>query len=145
MNAATLIHDLRSRGFSLAAVKGSLQVRPAANLTPADRAAIRAQLAELLAEVTPGCTFPLMRLSGRVAWDQGEALRLLFEADELVERLGVSGRHPEIAAAAAVVDSALATRDLETVRFAVAEFAAAVRSVFTEQGRSMMCVSNGSR
>src|SRR4051794_22719545 len=37
--------------------------------------------------------------------------------------------------------SAFATRDLETVRFAVAEFTAAVRRVYAGPGRKRMCPS----
>ena len=48
-------------------------------------------------------------------------------ADALVERLGVNGSRPEVTAAAAMVVSAHATRDMETLRFAVAEFTAIVR------------------
>jgi hypothetical protein len=73
-------------------------------------------------EVTP-------TLAGAEPWDQRTALRLLLDADTLVERLGIDGQLPTIREAAAVVTSALATRDLETVRLAVAEFEAVVRGV----------------
>jgi hypothetical protein len=53
----------------------------------------------------------------------------LSEADGLVEALGVPGTHPGIAAAADVVTSAVLTGDVETVRFAVAEFAVMVKTV----------------
>ena len=66
-------------------------------------------------------------------WDQPAALRLMAEADALVEKFGVDGRHPAIVDAAAMVGSAFETRDMETVRFATAEFAATVRGVIAVQ------------
>jgi len=62
-------------------------------------------------------------------WDQAESLRLLAGTTALAERLGVSGSHPDIHAAAAMMAGAYATRDMETVRFAFAEFVAVVRRV----------------
>lgn len=59
---------------------------------------------------------------GPVPWDQREALRLIEDADALVERFGVSGTISEVRAAAGAVSSAFATRDLETLRRACAEF-----------------------
>ncbi len=56
-------------------------------------------------------------------------LRLLCSADEYVERSGVSGRHPVIQAAVDMVVSATLTYDIETMRYAVAEFRVAVASV----------------
>ena len=63
----------------------------------------------------------------REPWDRDEARRLTIAADKLPSALGVSGRHPEIATGAAMVASAYATHDMETVRFTVAEFEATVR------------------
>src|SRR5262245_16678586 len=103
-----LLADLARRGFTVRAVAGSISVIPASRLTPGDREAIRERRAELLAILSPA-----------EPWDQKTAIRLMSDADDLVGRLGVDGRHPEITDAAAVVTSALATRDLETVRFAV--------------------------
>src|SRR4051812_43358900 len=60
-----------------------------------------------------------------------EALVLLEAAEALVEKLGVSGRHPDVKDAAAVVTSAYNSGDLETVRFACSEFVATVRLVAT--------------
>jgi hypothetical protein len=60
-------------------------------------------------------------------------IRLLFEADEYVERSGVSGRNPIIRAAADMVASAVRTCDIETVRFAVTEFRAALVSVIASR------------
>lgn len=58
-----------------------------------------------------------------------EMLRLVLSVDEFVERSGVSGRHPVIKAAVNMVVSATLTCDIETVRYAVAEFRVAVASV----------------
>lgn len=66
-------------------------------------------------------------LTGAEPWDRRAAVRLLLDADALVERLGIDGRHPAVRDAAAMVTSAFGTRDPETVRFAVAEFTALIR------------------
>lgn len=58
-----------------------------------------------------------------------EMLRLVLSVDEYVERSGVSGRHPVIQAAVDMVVSATLTYDIETMRYAVAEFRVAVASV----------------
>jgi hypothetical protein len=50
-------------------------------------------------------------------------------ADAMVERLGVSGIHPDVRAAAAAVGAALDFRDIQAVRFACGEFAVAVHRV----------------
>jgi hypothetical protein len=113
---SNLIASLRARGFRLAVVDGSLRVSPASALTPRDREAIRATLPAVL--TTLGVIEP---------WDGETALRLMEEADARLERSGVDGNRPEIAAAAAVVVSAHATRDMETLRFALSEFLHAVR------------------
>ncbi|WP_171472668.1 hypothetical protein [Frigoriglobus tundricola] len=60
-------------------------------------------------------------------------IRHLFEADEYLERSGVSGLHPVIRAAADMVMSAVLTCDIETLRFAVTEFRAAVVSVIASR------------
>lgn len=72
---------------------------------------------------------------------RSETNRLLSEADDLVEALGVPGTHPEIAPAVNVVASAYSTRDIEILRFAVFEFtlvvkvvASAIRNQSTRQG-----------
>ncbi len=116
MTASALITSLRARGFRLAVVNGSLRVSPASALTSGDREAIREALPAVLAtlcEVEP--------------WDGKTALGLMESADALVGRLGVDGTWPEIADAAAVVVSAHATKDMETLRFAVTDFIVAVR------------------
>ena len=113
-----LITHLRARGFTLTIVAGSLRVRPASTLTQDDRDAIRGGLPALIAALTVG-----------EPWDGREAIRLMSDADALVEQLGMSGRHPAIQNAAAVVSSAYATRDLETVRFACSAFAVTVREL----------------
>ncbi len=116
MTASALITSLRARGFRLAVVNGSLRVSPASAITSGDREAIRAVLPALLAtlcDVEP--------------WDGETARRLMESADALVGRLGVDGTRPEIADAVAVVVSAHATKDMETLRLAVTEFAVVVR------------------
>jgi hypothetical protein len=64
--------------------------------------------------------------SGR-SWDTAVAIRLMNDADALVERLGVDGNHPEVTAVAEAVVRAHATRNMGTLRFAVAEFGVVVR------------------
>jgi hypothetical protein len=71
----------------------------------------------------PFACFP----SGPVPWNQQQAVRLTHDADTLVERLGVGGTDPEVQSAAALVVSANATCDTETLMFALAEFASVVR------------------
>jgi hypothetical protein len=71
----------------------------------------------------------MLLLVGLEPWDRNEAIRLMAAADELPSRYGVSGAHPDILRAAAMVVSAFQTRDIGTVRFAVAEFAVEVRRV----------------
>jgi hypothetical protein len=106
-----LLATLSRRGFTVRAVGGFISVIPASELTADDREAIRQRRDELLAVLSPA-----------EPWNLDTAIRLMDEADALVEQLSVDGRHPAIAAAA-MVSSAFATRDRETVRFAVAEFA----------------------
>lgn len=78
-------------------------------------------------------------LTGRESWNVRSAIKLMVEADVLVERLGVDGRHPEVAAAATMVVSAVATLDMETVRFAVSEFVAVVRRLASVKNRESAC------
>lgn len=107
---------------------GTLQVRPASALAPEDREWLGtnagAILVHLEAAVAPTRT---ATLSGREPWDVRVALKLTTDADALVAQLGVDGRHPTVVDAAATVVSAYETHDLETIRFAVAEFVVAVR------------------
>lgn len=51
----------------------------------------------------------------------------MHDADTLVERLGVAGTNPEVHSAAALVASAYATCDMETMLDAVNKFEVAVR------------------
>jgi hypothetical protein len=125
MTPPALLTDLAARGFTVRAILGSISVTPASALRQEDRDAIRASRAGLLAILSPA-----------EPWDSATAIRLTEAADALVGRLGVDGRHPDVQAAAGVVVSALAARDLETVRFAVAEFVAAVRAAATARPRS---------
>ncbi len=129
MSAATLLDALQRRGITLSAAAGRLVVHPATALTPDDRAAIRFHLAELVA-VVAGARQPLRGVEPAAPsdpWDQPAALRLMFDADTLVERLGVDGRHPAIAAAAARAAGAYAVRDMTALRLALTQFEAAVR------------------
>jgi len=75
----------------------------------------------------PGEREPHLSLVGVERWDQRAAIRMVLEADALVARLDIDDQLPAIQNAAATVTSALATRDMETVRFAVVNFAAEVR------------------
>jgi hypothetical protein len=118
MTAPAILVDFARRGFTLRAVAGRLSVSPASALTSTDRDTIRRRRNELLSILAPG-----------EPWDQQAAIRLMLDADALVERLGVDGRHPAISDTAAAVASAYRMRDLETLRFAVAEFEATVRGV----------------
>jgi hypothetical protein len=140
VSTATLVERLRERGFTFAVEGRAVRVRPASALTQGDRAAIRAELPALLAFLAaPGravagnlpdsATEHAAELACGELWDPCEAARLMADADAVVERLGVDGRHPEITQAAARVVAAHATRDLETVRFACSEFVAVVRTL----------------
>jgi hypothetical protein len=130
--SSTLLSDLTRRGFTVRAAGESIAVAPASELTPDDRQSIREHRAELLA-----------LLSLAEPWNADTAIRLMSEADALVERLHVDGQHPAIMAAAAMVTSAHATHDLETVRFAVVEFITLVRQLAGASGseRGMTRVS----
>lgn len=122
-----LITELRNRGFILRVVAGSLRIAPASALKPRDRDAIRTDLPALIAALSPGNP-----------WNQREALRWMYDADTLVERLGVDGQHPEVAAAAAMVGSAYASCDMETVQFACSEFGVVVRAVAARERREKL-------
>jgi len=124
MNPAALVVDLRSRGFTLLVADGSLRVSPASALTSSARVAIRADLPALITHRAPG-----------EVWDQGEAIRLMYDADTLVDQLEVDGTLPDVAAAASVVAGAFATLDIETVRFAVGEFTVLVCSLWSAAAR----------
>ena len=122
MSPAALIALAAGRGVRLQVVGGALRCVSAGPLPDDLRDLLAARKQELL-----------VHLGGRSitrgqTWAQGEANRLMEAADALVERLGTDGRLPAVQAAAAMVVSALAARDMETVRFAAGEFAAAVRA-----------------
>ena len=129
MSAAELVDTLRQRGITLSALGGRLEVRPASALTDRDREAIRSHVADLLVVLSP----PRAPTSGAEPWDAALASRLLYDADTLVEQLGVSGHHPAVNDAAARAVRASLTRDMETLRFAVAEFTEIVRGVARER------------
>jgi hypothetical protein len=143
MNATTDIAEavnvLAGRGIVVSvSPTGRLQVQPASLLTADEREWCRAQAGAILAHLAPRVV-PTGNptLTGNEPWDRQIALGLLADADALIERLGVDGRHPTVRDAAAMVASAFATRDLETVRFAVSEFAALVRRL------ARVCVRTG--
>jgi hypothetical protein len=51
----------------------------------------------------------------------------MYDADTLVERLGVDGTRPDVQAAAAAVVAAYETRDVDAFVAAITEFEAVVR------------------
>lgn len=136
MSTTEIIRTLRRRGLTLLAVEGKLMVRPATGLTTDDREAIRGKVPELVAALsaerplTPQVEVEVVSES----WDQSAALRMLFDADTLVEQLAVDGRHPEIAAAAARVSDAHLARDARTLRRMLSEFETVVRRVHSSAG-----------
>ncbi len=136
MTTAALLDALRRRGITLSTVAGRLVVRPATALTTDDRAAIKDHLAELIAVLAAGPSSARGQpAAARATWHQQMALRLMFEADGLVEKLGVDGRHPVVADAAALVVSAHAVRDMAALRLALCEFETAVRGVRSSSGK----------
>lgn len=82
----------------------------------------------------PFACFPCFPF-GSVPWNQDRASRMMYAADALVEHLGVNGNDPEVQSAAAMVHSAVQTRDMETVLYALAEFEAVVRRVALPGGK----------
>ena len=130
MTAPALLADLDKRGFALRAVEGRLSVSPANELTTSDRDLIREHRDELLAILPVPVNSRTDRQVER--WNEEVALRLMNNADALVEQLGISGHHPKVAGAAAMVVSAFTFQDLETVRLAVTEFTIVVRKVASE-------------
>ncbi len=68
-------------------------------------------------------------LHSPIPWNQQEVSKRTRAADELVARLHVDGRDPEVQRAAAMVVSATATRDMEVLVYALAEFNLTVRRV----------------
>jgi hypothetical protein len=130
MSAADLVETLRRRGIALSEAGGRLEVRPASALTDRDREAIRSHAADLLAALqSPRAP----EEQAGEPWDREVAIKLMFNADGLVERLGVDGHHSAIVNAATLVSSASDARDMETLRFALAEFELTVRRVARER------------
>jgi hypothetical protein len=97
---------------------GSLRVTPASALTPDDRAAIRGNLNDLIAALAP-----------EEPWNLAEAIRLMDEADALVERLAAPGSHPAIQAAAEMAASAFRRHDVLSYRTAVAKIVSLARQL----------------
>lgn len=97
-----LLVALARRGLTVDLAGDRLAVRPAAALTDADRAAIRAGKAELVRYLSPPAA----------GWDANAARALLADADALVERLGVPNTHPELRTLATSAVEAVAGRDL---------------------------------
>lgn len=121
MSPADLIAYAADRGVRLRELGGRLRCLSVGPLPEDLRTILVARKAELLAHL--GSPPP----GGAEPWDGREARRLMEAADALVERLGVDGRHPAVAASAAAVASAYRVRDMETLQLAVAEFEVAVR------------------
>jgi hypothetical protein len=113
------MNALRTRGFALAVADGKLVVRPATELTAADRESIRLHLQELLALVNDGKPF--------VEWDAGAAGRLMCDADALVGELGMSGLDPAVQDAAERVCRANLAENMDELRRAVTAFVLVVR------------------
>jgi hypothetical protein len=100
-------------GYRLRADGGNLRYTPAGLLPDDLRAALLEHKADLLAYLS--------------AWNPAEAIRLECDADELIEKLGVDGRDPEIADAARRAIEAHHRHDMAGVRAAVAEVVTATR------------------
>jgi hypothetical protein len=66
-------------------------------------------------------------LSGWESWDKPTAHRLIAQTVALIERYGVARTRSEVRDVLALLSSAEATIDPETVRFACSEFEIAVR------------------
>ncbi len=116
MTAPELLADLTGRGFTVRTTNGAIAVTPASALSTADREAIRERRAELLGILSAG-----------EVWDAATASCLMFDADSLVESLGVDGRHPAIANAAATAVIAQLAHDMTAFRNAISEFVVLVR------------------
>ncbi len=131
MNAVALLNALRHREIAVSIVGGQLVVRPAAKLTSDDREAIRCHLPELITTLTKESKLPTDLMSSSVpdSWDQQAAIRMMFDADTLVESLGVDGRHPAITATVAQVSRAHAAQNMGALRFALGEFTTLVRKL----------------
>ena len=137
MSTAELMDTFRRRGIALSADAGRLMVRPATALTPDDREAIRRYLPELVAVLAvAGTPSPCPETAvASNSWNRATAHQLMFDADTLVERLGVDGRHPVISTAAARVTDAHMAHDLLALRRALTEFETAVRGAHLNSGR----------
>jgi hypothetical protein len=59
---------------------------------------------------------------GPEAWNSDEAVRLIVEADDWFSRLGVSGAHPSVQAAADRVLQAALRRSMPALRAALQQF-----------------------
>ncbi|WP_439628859.1 hypothetical protein [Gemmata sp.] len=111
-DATDKLAAFRTRGTALTVTPvGTIRVRPAALLTGGDREWLKNNADALTAAA------------------KAEMHRLKFEADAMVASLGVSGRHPGVAAAAGEVTAAVAAGDLERVRASVARFEDLVRGL----------------
>ncbi|VTS01848.1 unnamed protein product [Gemmata massiliana] len=132
MSATDLLVTLRRRGLALSVVAGKLVVQPATALAPADREDIRAHLPALVAILTVEREqFDRPEPEAGAAWDQHAAHRLMFEADALVEALGVNGRCPEIDTAAEAVYRAHVAHDPRAFRNAIERFVTTVHRLGT--------------
>jgi hypothetical protein len=120
---------LARRGIVLTvAPSGALQVQPASQLTEDERKWLRANAATVLVRLREAAEGAQSAgLTGNEPWDDRVALALMDAA--------VDGSNPAIRDAAAMVNSAFAARDLETLRFACAEFMATVRGLLAARAR----------
>jgi hypothetical protein len=122
MTPPAILELCRGRGIAVSAADGKLKLRgPADAIDTELKAALAAHKAALLLLVSP-----------LEKWGATLARRLMFEADGLVEQLGVNGHDPRIARLAAVAVDAQMRHDLRGVRAAVEEFTRTARTVAEE-------------
>ncbi len=130
----TLVSNLKTyaaRGVVIVVTPtNTLQVRPASLLTPEDRGWFCANAKAIIgllndtrsatAQTAPSCGEP---------WDEELANELVENAKLRLKRSGLTSNHQELQDGIAMLANAFATRDLETVRFAVTEFQILVREI----------------
>lgn len=74
--------------------------------------------------------------AGPEAWDSDEAVRLIVEADNWFSRLGVSGAHPSLQAAADRVLQAALRRSMPQLRQALRQFREVAERLQAESTRT---------
>jgi hypothetical protein len=131
--AVTVMRRLSEAGVRLAPDGPNLRIWSPTPLTP--------ELRELIAE------HKRELLEYLAIWSQKRAIALGFEADVLVEKLGVSGTDPEIQGAADRYMTALESEDMGGIRLACfalemrARFLAAQRQARPKRERPARCPS----